>query len=232
MDATQLVTQSYYLSDVVSRELETVTGSQLSDGIEMLNEILDEKSASGHEIPFNQSINFTGVPGQEEYFIENLIDITSITFVNQNVRYSMRWYSHDKYHGSTRILNINTFPGIYTFNRVPGGCNVYIYFNPDLPYQFEIWGKFSFVNVNATTDLSIALPNFFISYLKYALASRICQYFNIEFAPQKLAVLNKKEKTIFEPEPEDLSIKLDSKFNNNRVLDYAAINIYRGIWPS
>lgn len=231
MDATQLVTQSYYLSDVVSRELETVSGSQLSDGIEMLNEILDEKSASGHEIPFNESRNFTGVPGQEEYFIEGLIDVTSLTFVNQNVRYSMRWYSHDKYHGSTRVLNINTFPGIYTVNRVTNGSNIYIYFNPDLNYQFELWGKFSFDNVAPTTDLSAALPKFFVSYLKYALANRICQYFNIEFAPGKLDILRQKEKTIFEPEPEDLSIKLDAKFNNKRVLDYAAINIYRGIWP-
>lgn len=232
MDASQLVVQSYYLSDIVARNLETVSGSQLSDGIEMLNEILDDTSSSGKKIPFDSKFNFTGIPGQEEYFIDGLLDVTSLTFFNANVRYSMRWVSRDKYHGSTRVEDIDTYPGVYTVNREVGGATVSVYFNPDSSYEFEIWGKFFLANVTPTTDISPLLPKYFIVYLRYALANRICQQNNVEFAPQKMKELEKKERKVFEVQSEDLSIRLDCKFNTNRVLDYSSINIFRGLWPS
>ena len=232
MNATELVTHSYYLSGVVARELEEVTGSQLSDGIRLLNNIINEKSATAHQIPFDTSTTFNGVGGQEEYPIAGLIDVTSLTFINSNVRYSMTWKPRDEYHGSTRILNNRTLPSIYTTNRTINGTTISVYFSPDQPYEFEVWGKFFLTNVTIATDLSTYFTSFFIAYLEFALAKRICLYNTLIFPPEKEMELKKQEMAIFEPEPLNMTAKIDHKFDNDTKIDYAAINIYRGLWPT
>lgn len=232
MQAGELVAKAYYLSEVVSRELETVSGSQHADGLEMLNDLLDEKSVDGKRVPFFEEKNFPGVAAQEKYFIPGLIEPTTLTFVDSTVRYAMQFEGRDQYFGRTRVENITTFPQVYTYNRVLGGCDVYIYFKPDRPYQFEIWGKYFITNVISTTEMSDILPNFYMPYLKYALADRICDFFNIQFSEGKTATLREKEREIFEPEPADLSVNLIATMCDDGGLNYAAINFYRGLWPS
>ena len=41
--ASTLITRSFYLSQILSRELQTITGTEMSDGLYLLNEIFDEK---------------------------------------------------------------------------------------------------------------------------------------------------------------------------------------------
>lgn len=232
MQAGELVAKSYYLSEIVSRELETVSGSQSADGLEMLNDLLDEKSVDGKRVPFFEDKSFPGVSGQEIYFIPGLIEPTTLTFVDSTVRYAMQFEDRDRYHGRTRVQNITTFPQVYTYNRVLGGSNVYVYFKPNRPYQFEIWGKYFIENVVFNTEMSDVLPKFYMPYLKYALADRICDFFNIQFSEGKTATLREKEREIFEPEPADLSINLIATMTDDGGLNYAAINFYRGLWPS
>ena len=87
--ALQLITRSFYLSQVVARDLQTPTGSQISDGLYLLNALLDIKGSDLHLIPYFQETMLTTVQGQEEYFVPNLFYVDSMTFNIGVVRYPM-----------------------------------------------------------------------------------------------------------------------------------------------
>ena len=73
--ARQLVTRSWFLSGIVARRLQSVTGDQATDGLFLLNALLDWKSVDVTLIPYETYFEFPAIPGQESYFIPNLLAI-------------------------------------------------------------------------------------------------------------------------------------------------------------
>lgn len=231
MNANELIAKAYYLSDVVSRELETVSGSQQADGLDMLNDLLAEKSAKGHLIPYYTHSNFDLVVGQEEYFIPNLIDADVITYNIGDIRYSLLQSNRRFYFGSPRADNVNSLPGSYHFERSLGGGKLYFYNFPSDVFRVNITGKFALTQVAGCDDLSDGLDNFYISYLKYALAKRISDFFNFEFAPNKAKTLFELEKDVFEVAKPDMQIKKISTFGDANYINWAYANLGRGYFP-
>ncbi len=151
---TQLITEAYYDSSVVSRQFETIQGYQLNDGLLWLNQILGDKAMDTGDIPYiTQQYPFYGVVGQETYFIPNLISIDALVFYIGSVRYQMNYVDRNRYFGSCRANNINALPVSYTYERVLGGVNIWVYFPPQGPYLFNITGNFFIQNVTLNQDL-------------------------------------------------------------------------------
>ncbi len=173
--ALQLITRAYYLSQVISRQLQIPDGEQITDGLYLLNEVFDTKSSDLHLIPYFSEYVFSTVQGQEEYFVPNLIYTDSATFNIGVVRYSMVDMSRKEYFSTPRVDNIETLPFSYRIERCLGGSNIFLYFLPDTDYVIKIWGKFSLTDVTLTTDLSLTFDGFYLAYLRYALAAKICQ---------------------------------------------------------
>src|SRR5260221_6275214 len=139
---TDLITRAFYLSQGVSRELETVGCQQLEDGLTLLNALLSLKSAHSRLIPYYQEFDFTAVIGQEVYFVPNLVQPETLTFNIGPVRYSTMPTSRRPYFGSGRVDNITSLPFNWHFERLLGGSNIYLYFVPDNTYPIKILGKF------------------------------------------------------------------------------------------
>ncbi len=231
MNANELIANSYYLSDIVSRELETVSGSQQADGLDMLNDLLVEKSAKGQMIPYYTHTTLDTIPGQEEYFIPNLIDAEVITFNIDDIRYSMLRYKRKEYFGLPRADNVQSLPTSYHFERSLGGGKLYFYYLPDDVFRVNITGKFSLAKVIGSQELSGGLDDYYVAYLKYALAKRIADFFNIEFAPGKKDTLFALERKVFEVAPPDLQIKKLSTFGDRRHVNWAYVNLGEGYIP-
>src|SRR5690242_7261479 len=87
--ALELINRAYYLSQIVSRQLQTVTAQQVTDGLYLLNADLDYKSTDVRLIPYYRRYEFDTVQGQEEYFIEDLLLVDTLTFNIDTVRYSL-----------------------------------------------------------------------------------------------------------------------------------------------
>ena len=85
--ALQLITRAFYLSQVVSRDLQVPNSSQITDGLYLLNAILDYKKSDLRLIPYFTFYEFDTVLNQELYFIPNLLLIDTITFNIGDVRY-------------------------------------------------------------------------------------------------------------------------------------------------
>ena len=161
---TNLITEAYYDSSVVSRQFETIQGYQLNDGLLWLNQLLGDKAMDSGDIPYiTQQYPFNSVSGQEMYFIPNLASIDALVFYigasgnNNNalntVRYQMNYVDRVKYFGQPRANGINALPVSYTYERVEGGCNIWVYFPPQSNYLFNITGNFFIPSVSLNQDL-------------------------------------------------------------------------------
>lgn len=226
----QLISGAYYAAGVVSREFETVSGAQIGDGLSWLNDILEEKTVDDGMIPYESTYTFNAVPGQEIYPIPDLIQIDTLVFYLNTVRFSMDYNKRNNYFGSNRVENIKTLPYQWYFERQKGGGNLYIYFSPDRAYPMELHGTFRLSEVALGQDLSLTLDRFYITYLRYALADRICAEYNYATPPGVTRQLGKYEGWI-DKKSRLLDLRIDkiSSLNDSKTTySWAFINLGRG----
>lgn len=229
--ALTLITRSWYLSGIVARNLETVSGDQITDGLFLLNVLLDFKASDIRLIPYFTRYQGNFIISQETYFIPNLYEIETMTFNIGQLRYPMTYMRRDVYFGAGRVDNISSLPFSYHLERTKGGSNVSVYFLPIDAYQFNLIGKFALTDVTLMQDMSLVYDNFYIEYLRYALAQFFCNEYSIAFAPEKLAMLKMYEKKLMDVSPPDLSLRKVSFMNEGTTLNWAMVNVSGGYLP-
>jgi len=234
MLAQTLITRSWYLSGIVARNLQTVTGDQMDDGLIMLNALLDFKQVELELVPyFEYNETLTTVPGQEKYFIQNCAQIESCTFNLQEVRYPMEYTSQRNYFGSARVDNISSLPFSWTFNRKLGGGDLYMYFLPQGEFPIKIFGKFFLTDVNLDTEMETVYDRSYLEYLRYALAQYMCSEYGVDFNPQSERILNSYKHKLMYVTGVDLSNKKTTTLaRGGQGFSWGDVNIGRGWRPS
>ena len=170
--------------------------------------------------------------GQEEYTIPGLILVDVITFNIGDVRYSMRKIQRNEYFGSPRVDNIDSLPYSYHVERIKGGTKIYLYFGPSEVYPLNITGKFALSSVTADDVISDTLDQFYISYLTYALAKRICDFNSQEFSAQKMQTLRELEEQLIEVSPQDFRVLKKSTLSSKAGgYNWGDVNLGRGWRP-
>ena len=225
----QLISDSYYASGIVSREFETVSGAQIGDGLQWLNNIITEKNIDSGMIPYETTYNANFVIGQEIYTIPGLIQIDTLTFFLDEVRYAMKYEKRNAYFGSSRVENIQTLPFEWYFERQLGGGNLYIYFQPDQNYPMEIHGIFNIPTVALGQDLTTVFDEFYTTYLHYALADRMCAEYSYTTPENVIRQLGKYEAWINKNSRIlDLRLTKTSTLQKRGSFNYAFINLGKG----
>ena len=229
--ALQLINRAYYLSQVVSRQLQTVDGEQVTDGLFLLNALLDYKSTDLRLIPYFQRATFPTVQGQEDYFIPNLLYVDSLTFNLNTVRFSLIETTRKEYFDGPRVDTIQSLPYMYRVERELGGSRIYLYFLPSQVFTMKLSGKYALSEVTLTTDLSLTYDQFYIEYLRYSLAKEICEEWGVTFPDESKSHLASMEKKLMEVSPPDLSIQKRPYFGGLPGWDWQMINLYKGYVP-
>jgi len=230
--ALQLITRAYYLSQVVARQLETPDGEQIADGLYLLNADLQYKATDIRLIPYFVRYEFPTIQGVEEYFIDNLLYVDSMTFNLGDVRYSMNELTRKQYFDYARIDNVQALPFSYRVERELDGSRIFLYFLPDQVYDVKLSGKFGFTTVTLTTDLSTIYDPFYIEYLRYSLAIKICEEFGCTVPDATLSKYKEMQKKLMEVSPPDLSIQSRTYFNSRPPsMDWQQVNIGKGWYP-
>jgi hypothetical protein len=225
----QLINNAYYEAGIVSREFETVSGQQATDGLQFLNDLIDDKTVDNGLIPYYLEYDFTAVIGQEKYFIPNLINIDTFVFYINTVRYQTQNRGRREYFGTSRANNIQSLPGSWHLERCFGGANLYIYFLPDQNFPLTIWGQFRLSEVTINQDLSLTLDRFYINYLKFDLATRLCAEYNYSVPPGVAKALNKYTIDISKKSgPMDLNIQKLSSLQRRGSINYGQVNLGHG----
>ncbi len=229
--ARQLITDALYLSSKVSRDFETVTGSDINDGLRRLNALLKKKSLEVSKIPYYAYYTITPVVGQEKYHIPGLLLLESATFNIGALRLSMDSMGRVDYFGSTRIDDIQSLPFTCRLERVVGGADFYIYFKPEAVYPIKITCKFAFSTVTYDTDLSLVMDEYYIDYLTYELASYMAQWYRINLDPGVASTLAEYQKNIRSLSPPDLSIQTYTAFSGTTGYNWGDVDFGRGWRP-
>lgn len=230
---TELITDAYYLANIVSNEFETVDGHQQAQGLKATNELLGDSETDLSIIPYESTYTFNAVVGQEAYQIPNLVGVDTLTFYLDNVRYSMTYNKRNQYFGSTRVEDVTSLPYKWYFERGFGGGTLYLYFKPDEAYPVELHGTFKLASLALGQDLELTLSSFFISYLKYALAERLCDLNNFD-VPRGVTKRLQYYRSIIKKNSRvlDLRLKISSTLNgNNSTGGWAFVNLARGWLP-
>lgn len=227
----QLISRSWILSGIVARNLQGVQGNQNSDGLFLLNELLEFKAIDTPLIPYFRHYSMTLSNGVAEYFIANLVYMESMTFNIGTVRYPMEPALRQEFWGSARALDISSLPFQYHFERENGGARVYVYFTPDSNYPANITGKFGLTDVTLQTDLSLTYDGAYISYLRYALASYMCEYYGFPFPLASMKRLLEMERALANQSPPDMSLRKLSTLSSGYSINYGIVNICNGWVP-
>lgn len=229
--ASELITRAWNLSGIVARRLQSVSGDQATDGLFLLNALLNWKSIDITLIPYWTYYEFPAIVGQEQYFIPNLYAVESLTFNVNVVRYSTQFVSRTNYFGSSRVDNIQSLPFTWYFNRGLGGGTIYLYYKPQDTYPIKIMGKFGLQNVTLETDMSITYDPSYLEYLRYGLAQYMCSEYGIIFNPESMKILKAIERQLMYVSPPDLSMRKSSMLTDTPGLNWAQINLGRGWTP-
>ena len=230
----ELIIDAWYLSGIVARDLQTVDGSQIDDGLELLNDFLSIKNSDTGLIPYYRVVQGNFVTGQELYFIPGLTRIDSLTFFLTNpnqtnpVRYSMREVTREEYFATGRVENVKTLPYQWHLERVFGGSNLRVYYAPNQDYPYELVGKYQLEETVLNQDLSLIYDRDYRTYLKYGLAQYMCEYYSIIFPPLSAKKLAEIENNLRDKSPMDLTMRKLEYFPAQSGLSYAQANIGRG----
>ena len=223
--AQELIVKAFYLSQIESRELQTVQGYQIQEGLYLLNSLLDIKGSDLRLIPYFTETFWSSIAGQEVYFIPNILSVEELTFNIGVVRYPMSPYSRERYFAPGRIDNVPSLPFSYHAERQFGGMNIYLYYIPQDVYQMRMWGKVGLTEVNLNTNLSGVYDQYYIEYLRFALAEYIC----IDYAENmpELAAAKFKEirKKLTDTSPPDLTMRKINTLGKKEVFNWAYANI-------
>lgn len=220
-----LIARAWNLSGIVARDFEVVSGSEGSDGLFLLNELLEYKSVRTDLIPYWGRIEFNLVQGQERYYIPNLLAVETFTFNIGSVRFPTFSAGRKQYFGDGRVDNIQSLPFEWHVEREFGGMYFYVYYLPDTPYLAKITGKFGLTNVELQTDLSTVYDGFYISYLRWCLAAYMCMEYDISFPPDKAKQLEQMEHALRWVSPPDFTMRKLSFMNTNSPFNWAHVNI-------
>lgn len=231
---TQLVSDAFYISSVVGHDFQVLSGPELSYGVLVLNQIIGDLRIKSDMIPTTKTdYTFTATSGQEMYFIPNMTVLSTLTFTIGPVRYAMVEVPRTSYFGQNRVNNIESLPLSYHTERTIGGLNVFLYFLPNTSYNMQATGLFAPSSVTTGTDLSTVFDQYFINYLTYATACRLCIQYDVNIPAQVQRQLDQYEADIRKVStPPDLTMQVISAFSNSNAINYAQVGIGQGFTVS
>lgn len=232
--ALELINQSWQLAGIVGPQLQTMDGFQTTQGLTLLNNLLDFMQVQTEYLPyFTYETTVDCVAQQEQYFIENAAVIETVTFTFSDVRYSMQSQSPKLYFGSNRVNTIFTLPFTYTYLRRLGGSELYLYPIPDQAYQLQILGKFFLADVSLETDLSLTVDTSYIEFLRWNLADYMATQYGVGLTADKKRILDSYKRKLMYMSPPDLMVGKKSVLGNGGApFDLQSTGIYAGFTPS
>jgi hypothetical protein len=226
--ALQLISRAWYLSSIIARSFETVSGDYATEGLTLLNALLDFKATDVRLIPYYNQYQSTFVAGQESYFIPNLYAVETMTFNIGDVRYPMTDASRIRYFGTGRVDNIPSLPFQWHLERSEGGSTIRVYYLPLQNYVFNLSGKFALTDVTLNQDMSTIYDAFYLEYLRYGLAEMMANEWDITFAPEKKAMLKSYEQKLLNVSPPDLTLNKVPMIQDKMSINWAQVNIGMG----
>ncbi len=224
----QAINRAYNASGINPRGYKTLLPEQVQLGLELFNVILSDKTYDTSLLLYWEKIDGVFAVGQSVYFIERLISVETLTFFlgDGSVRMPTQAFGLDAFMGSARAENTESLPFTYYPNKVKNGTDLYVYFTPDQPYPYQLWGQFELSSVTLFEDLSSKFDATYIELLILQLADRLCIHSNFTVPMSITIQLAKYNKQIgLNGTIQDMSCKSTSSFSRRNYVNWSQVNI-------
>ncbi|HEY2567191.1 MAG TPA: hypothetical protein VGH95_05770 [Candidatus Aquirickettsiella sp.] len=210
---TELITKAWNLAGIVAAQAETVSGDQLKDGLEHLNDFLALQNANARIIPHTRIQQLTCVAHSEEMFVQHLLNLDSLTLTEEKpscyLLQSLPLLGRKEYFNQNYPSSFLR-PRFYHLEKTKGGSFLFLSPTPDKAYSLKLVGKFGLTEVNANDDLSAIYDRDYLLYLRYGLADYLCDFYNHPFSAK--GKLKEIERKLLDASPLDLSVEKISMF--------------------
>lgn len=206
---TELITNAWNLSGIVAAQAETVSGDQLKEGLDHLNDFLSLQSTEPRMIPYTRVYTFDCKTREDELFIDHLQCVDVLTIKTNN--YLLKALGRKDFFSLPCLHYSPSQPRAYHIEPDKGGSVLFLTPTPDENYSFRLVGKFGLTEADYNEDLSQVYDRHYLLYLRYGLADYLCELYNHPFAAKgKLNTLTSK---LRDYSPLDLTIEKVSYFN-------------------
>lgn len=242
----QLIIEAYYLSGLVSRETETVSGEELEEGRHYLNIILSNNTINGERIIYSQSTKGTLNISSNTIYVPKLFCVQTITLYNGNIRYPLTRLDRDQFYGTSSIHALESIPVYYheelsilpldlTENQPTEGMRINVYPCANTNYEYVIHGKFGFDEIkpeNLSDDALKLWAYYYINYLTLSLAKRLNATTDIAFPVATQELLKSVEQELCSKNTKDYSMKIMNPFGFNESSScFPLVNLGTGYIP-
>jgi hypothetical protein len=225
--ARQVITKAYYLSGIYARRLETVDGADMTLGLELLNDLLGDKTADYSLIPFYKKYTFNTIAQTASYFIDSLLDIETETFNIGLTRFSTKRLSRKQFFDVPQSDNVYSLPQTWHPERSLNGTTIYFYPVPDAVYSITLFGKFALSEVPTfETDISLVYEKVYRNYIAYKLAQIICDENQLSLADPIMRQLAEYERKLEYQSPIDLTMRKISTLSSG----YSGVELPNPLW--
>ena len=133
-----------------------------------------ERNSDGRYISYYDRTEIPAVIGQENYWVDNLVEVDTVTVTLDEVRYPMNYVDRNKYWGEGRVNNITALPYSFYSERqinadtnIPGTMLWFYWLPAQSDYTFEVVGRSSLEVLALSSVISNYLESYYISNLKY-----------------------------------------------------------------
>jgi hypothetical protein len=186
----QLIDSAYRLLGEVGAD-EVVTGTETSEALYVLNELLDQFSAGGVYIPYNQQVTFNFTAGKGTYSFSDVVSadvtvsrIVGISYANyfvqvdssQPISYPLYIINKSQYYNIVRLSTLKTRPGFVFLDRQITESFLTFYPIPDQPYQCTMGLKLMIPSFALNQPIT-NVPPYAQRFLRYALTRELKSWY-------------------------------------------------------
>jgi hypothetical protein len=163
-------------------------GNDLSKGVQFLNELLDDYSATGQLLTIARDIERVVIDGEGLLSIGSpdfvptpdilegrLVELINAWLILEGVTYPLIPLSTTEFDSSFKYEPLRGLPRYIIIRQETDISYVRIYPAPSQQFTLFIRAKFELSNVT-TNDSMASLPKYYLRYLKFALASDLADY--------------------------------------------------------
>lgn len=182
-----IIVRALYLAGVYGPEDSNPRGYDIVEGVELLNDLLDNFSSAGIYIPTTTTINFTVEAGKHIYRLfpdpsadinSNLIvDLQWCSLTSDNIKRFIRVADDGELLRTTHLAEdgvngIRAWPRLVRFQKFVNETLLLFYYAPDRDYECEILCRVQ-LNHLVLEDPVFQVPTHYHRFLKYALAREL-----------------------------------------------------------
>lgn len=159
-------------------------GSDQSEGIKYLNQLVQEFSANPILITVSKEVTYTLVAGVSEITFDStgadvnegrLADVSNAWLVLEGVTYPLTRLTEAEFNGAYKYNPLLGLPLYYIIRPQTNSTRMTIYPGASQGYELHVYGKFEKSTLDAN-DLMTDYPFYFKRFLKLALARELAVY--------------------------------------------------------